>query len=261
MSDNIDVDPELTGKTEWDDILIKHGIKEAPQKQLTEDELTSAIAEAKQLADYEEPHRHLKDKNLDELDELEDDEDERLLESYRQQRLQQLKQHQQAAKYGQLIHVGEADYKTEVTEGSKNQATVIVLLFVFSQPESQLMITLLNQVAAKHPTVKFVRVEAEKAIPGYPQSSCPTILVYRDTHIMKQYVGISEFGGQKSNAQCIEYVLGKDQVLHDVDVSGREDPRLKILGRTKINKPGKGGIRSNHRRSNDSDTDEDTDDD
>jgi len=267
-SDNINIDNELVGKTEWDDILMKHGIKERPAKQLTEDEITSAIAEAKQEQERDAQHNPLKNRSLDDDDvsDMEDELDERLLQEYRQQRVKQLKEQQSKSKYGTLLHITEAEYKTEVTDSSisasddassSSRAVVICILFAYSDPSSQLLLSLVERLAAKHPQQKFVKIEATKAIPNYPTSSCPTILVYRDTHIVKQYVGLDEFGGIKSNLQCVEYVLGKDGYLNNIDMDDyREDPRLKVLGRTKLNVANKSGIRS--KRNND---DDDSDDD
>ena len=66
-----------SGKTEWEDILIKHKIIAAPDVPPTDDELQLDYQQRHQLKD------ELDGKTLDELNELEDDLDETVLETYR----------------------------------------------------------------------------------------------------------------------------------------------------------------------------------
>lgn len=259
-NDNINIDNDLQGATEWDDILIKHGIKEAPTKQLTEDEITSALAEAKQQ--YIANQNKYDNKTIDELNDLsdyDDDDDRKQINYIRQQRIQQLKQQQINNKYGDIIHISEDQYKQEVTESSKNNNIVIVCLIEYSNPNSQLFLKHLTTVARKYRTIKFIRIEAQKAIPSFPQSQCPTLLIYKNTNIIQQYVGLNEFGGQnKINDNTVEQALGKagylGQQFHD------EHNDNSIFKSTKMNNNSKGKAMSALSSDEDDDIDSDSDD-
>lgn len=56
---------------------------------------------------------------------------------------------------------------------------------------------------------KFVRVKATDAIPNYPDSKCPTLLVYRDGKVLQQHVGLDVFSGQKTDVDDLEWALSK----------------------------------------------------
>lgn len=132
---------------------------------------------------------------MDELEQLEDDLAEDTLEFYRlvsfnpvlkfsddlmisQRRLAEMKAKQAADKFGNFQLIGQADYKREVTEAK--DVYVVLLLFMFSQPDCQLMQQNLAQLSAKHKYVKFCRIVAQDAIPNFPERNVPTILVYKD---------------------------------------------------------------------------------
>lgn len=257
--DNINIDHELRGQTEWDDILIKHGIKSAPERVITEDELTSAVAELHHEVTNNNKQYKYQNKSLSELDELDNDTDNKLINEYRSKRIAELKSQQHSNRYGELYHVGEADYKEEVS-GASTECTVIVCLFEFSNPSCQILLPQLDKLAKKYRSIKFVRIEAQKAIPNYPSDSCPTTLIYQNTNIVKQYVGIGEFGGLKLTYNTVEYTLGNDGFLGVVYASEHKDndPRI-ALHRTHINTHttfNKNGIRSTAALSSDDSSDD-----
>ena len=67
----------MSGATEWEDALIKHGIKEAQVVQKTDDDLHEEQVEREQKHD---PHAN---KTMEQLDELEDDLEDAVLAQYR----------------------------------------------------------------------------------------------------------------------------------------------------------------------------------
>ena len=50
-------------------------------------------------------------------------------------------------------------------------------------------------IAKKFPESKFLKIVAEKAIPNYPDSNLPTLIVYKDGDPLTQIVGITSMGG------------------------------------------------------------------
>lgn len=53
----------------------------------------------------------------------------------------------------------------------------------------------LRSLAARYPTVKFLRGEASLCVPNFPDSNLPTIIVYCDGDVKAQYVGSKALGG------------------------------------------------------------------
>ena len=51
----------------------------------------------------------------------------------------------------------------------------------------------LRVLAGKFPTVKFVKSISTLCIPNYPDHNLPTIFIYRDGELKKQYIGPISF--------------------------------------------------------------------
>lgn len=60
----------------------------------------------------------------------------------------------------------------------------------------QLLLTL----SAAHVFVKFVKCKAGDALKNYPDSQCPTLLVYKGGTVLKQFIKFDSFGGPKATA-------------------------------------------------------------
>ena len=194
--------------TEWNDILRSHNI--IPPKPVDPE---PAIQEALLSAHQRAHDNRLEDATLSELHDLEDDEDEDFLASYRQKRFAELNELQSAAKFGSVLPLQKAEYEKEVTLAS-NSAFVIVALLSSGAAErknlteSRLLETrLLPSLAAKFPEVKVMVIRAELCIPNYPERNTPTLLIYKDTEIVRQVVTLGEFGGVESRVEGLEGVL------------------------------------------------------
>lgn len=91
-------------------------------------------------------------------------------------------------------------------------------------------------------------------IPLSPVSHCsnvPTLLVYYRGEVRANLVGLSQFGGQKATADCVEWVLSKQGALTtELD----EDPRKKLDG---SGRGGRGGLFGGRGGRGDSDEDDD----
>jgi hypothetical protein len=69
----------------------------------------------------------------------------------------------------------------------------------------QLILTL----SAKFVHTKFVRARATDAIPDYPDSKCPMLLVYKSGKVLRQFVGLEVFAGPKTDENDLEWALSK----------------------------------------------------
>jgi hypothetical protein len=207
---------KMSGATEWDDALIKHGIKEAQVVQATDDDLHQEGV-ARHLAS--DPHAN---KSLAELDTLEDELEDNVIAHYRARRIEQMKAKAKLEIYGQVYHIREQDFIQEVSQAPAD-TYVVLHLFAATEPECQILDKFMGQVAAKHRAVKFCKIRAQEAIHNFPSHKCPTILIYKNTHIIKQIEKLGAFGGSKISALTIEWVLAQPVTIRpagsDADVT------------------------------------------
>ncbi|KYQ94267.1 phosducin-like protein [Tieghemostelium lacteum] len=243
----------MSGKTEWDDLQIKLGNMKAPPKQLTEDELFDLIQEAAQYSAQQEKKEKLENASLEDLKEMEDDEDEKVLEELRKKRIAQMKLDKERNKFGELYHISEPEYKSQVTE--TKDVHVVVHLFKNGIPQCQLLNQHLDLLAKKFKATKFVKIRSEEAIHNYPDRNLPTILVYKNGDIVGQLITLQLTGGDSTTAKDIEWHLSKMGVV-DTDLT--ENP--KITQQTKKAKSTSARSFSNARVDSDDDySDEDSD--
>ncbi|KAK6872860.1 Phosducin-like protein 2 [Candida tropicalis] len=208
----VQVDPNED--TEWNDILRSHGIiPERPPSPTAE--LEAALEEAI----VKQHDNRLENKDLDELDELEDEEDEDFLNHYKQKRMAELKKISEKKKFGHVLPINKKEYEDEVTKGS-NDTFVLVHLSLQSSLQSRLLGSILSTLATKFPEIKICDIPAQRCIENYPESNCPTLIIYHNGNVVKQYITLTQLGGNATTLKDIE------QVLVDVDAVGFNDKRL-----------------------------------
>ncbi|KAK4250893.1 thioredoxin-like protein [Corynascus novoguineensis] len=205
--------------TEWNEILRKHGV--IPEKPPSPTPLIEeAILEARRLAH----ENRLEGKDLSDLSDLEDEEDEAFLEQYRQKRMQELSALQQKSVHGSVYPISKPDYAREVTEASQNGPVLVNLSSPQgSNVESRVLSNLWRQAAQEYGDVKFCEMRADKAIEGYPERNCPTILVYDKGDIVKQIVTLATVGGVRMS------MLDLDKIL--VEVGAVKDSDMRVIKR------------------------------
>lgn len=195
----VEVNP--TEDTEWNDILRAHGIIPERPKSPTE-ELERLLEEQVQ----KQHENRLEHKTLDELDALEDDEDEEFLEEYKKKRFEQLQQLQKKSKFGSVLPITKPEYEEEVTNASED-CFVFVHMSLQLAVQSRLLSLIMVSLAGKFPEIKFVDIPANRCVENYPDSNCPTIMVYHKKNIVKQFVTLTQLGGSDCKTADIENVL------------------------------------------------------
>ncbi|KAI9655724.1 MAG: hypothetical protein M1821_005159 [Bathelium mastoideum] len=192
------------------DILRKHGV--IPEKPPSPTPvIEEALLEAKRLAH----ENRLEGKDLEELAELEDEEDDGFLNEYRQKRLTELKTISSASVHNQVYPLQKPDYAREVTEASRS--SFVLVLLISSQGtnvESQLLIEVWRELAARFGDIKFCQIRADMCIEGYPEKNTPTVLIYRDGDIKKQIVTLRELQGIQTSTKDMERVLVSVGAIH-----------------------------------------------
>jgi len=211
------------GKTEWDDALIKHGIKEAPPLLPTEDETQLENLEIYQKMDK------LDRKNMDDLDELEDDLEEDVLKKYRERRIAEMKANAEKAKFGLVYHISEKQFVKEVTEAAAAAGVFVVCHLYNGKDECELVNSLRDQLAPKFRAVKFVKIASRECIHNYPDEKCPTLLIYTKGDIHEQIIGITRFGGSSMSLKSFEWGLAALGVLKtELEENPLTKQRMKI---------------------------------
>jgi hypothetical protein len=105
-----------------------------------------------------------------------------------------------ANKYGSVPQLAENEFVAEVSKASAD-TVVVVLLFVHSKPECQLLQSLIGRVAGKFRAVKFVKMLAGQCIRNYPDAKTPTIIVYKNGNVVHTEVGLNAYGGLKATPE------------------------------------------------------------
>lgn len=204
-------------ETEWDAKLRQMGIKAGPepQKKGLGPWKSAEEEEAKEKAEK------LGEASLDELNELEDDEDEAVLQKYRAARLAELKAQAMARAAG-VQEISKDQWKEHVTETAMERK-VVVLLFKPGEEWSGLLEQRLATVAGRFPNTKFVKIVYNAAIPNYPESQVPTLLIYDREEPIRKIVGVQAYGGgSKMTADDVEWTL---HVMGAVKSKMEENPR------------------------------------
>ena len=136
--------------------------------------------------------KDMEDMTLDELDELEDEEEERILEQYRRARMAEIRALQAKSNYGDVREISAEDYVQQVNKAGDG---VWVVLHLWKQgiPLCALMNQYLVNMAAKFPTVKFLRSISTTCIPNYPDNNLPTIFVYFEGEMKASLAGPQHF--------------------------------------------------------------------
>ncbi|GEQ69758.1 hypothetical protein JCM33374_g3432 [Metschnikowia sp. JCM 33374] len=208
----VEVDP--TEDTEWNDILRSHGIIPERPKSPTE-ELEQALEDAVRR----QHENRLENKTVAELDELEDEEDEDFLQEYKLKRFQEIQSLQSSAKFGAVQHITKPEYEEEVTNASEDHH-VFVHMALQSEVQSRLLGSLTIALARKFPEIKFCEIPANRCVENYPESNCPTIIVYHKKNIVKQYVTLTQLGGSDCKISDLE------KLLVDINAVKASDERL-----------------------------------
>ncbi|EDW40167.1 GL25063 [Drosophila persimilis] len=217
--------------TEWNDVLRAKGIIGPKQKEaeITEDQIQALMDEAIQRR-TNLPHsegqrdKKINDMSLDELDELEDSEDEAVLEQYRQKRIAEMRATSEKARFGSVREISGQDYISEVTKAGEG-IWVVLHLYANGVPLCALIHHHMKQLAVRFPHTKFLRSVATTCIPNFPEKNLPTIFIYHQGAMRKQFIGPLELRGDKLTVEELEFMLGQ---VGAVSTEITEDPKPQI---------------------------------
>ncbi|XP_042885025.1 phosducin-like protein 3 [Penaeus japonicus] len=205
--------------TEWNDILRKKGILPPKEPEVTEEALTEMLEQT--IAEKQSAEGRLGKLSLDELDELEDDEDEAILLEFRRRRIEELKAQVEANKFGEVLEISAQDYVEKVNNAGSG---IWVILHLYKQgiPLCALINQYLTKLAVKYPQLKVLKSISTTCIPNYPDRNLPTIFVYYEGQMKRQFIGSGEFGGEKLKYDTLEWMISRTGAFK-TDIE--QDPR------------------------------------
>ncbi|KAJ4834304.1 hypothetical protein Tsubulata_034317 [Turnera subulata] len=155
------------------------------------------------------------EKTEEELEELEDDlDDDRFLEEYRKKRLAELREEAKVVRFGSVIPISGSDFVREVSQAPPD-VWVVVILYKDGYPECGVLMRCLEELATKYPATKFVKIISTDCIPNYPDHNLPTLLVYNNSAVKANYVGLRSFGRRCTPEGVALVLCQSDPVLND----------------------------------------------
>lgn len=220
--------------TQWEDIHSRHKtegygyvkeIKKAARAVRLQDWTSAAAAS---LETDSRARAEGSDDSSDDSDfEADDTEDRKFMEMYRKKRMLEMKAKRLREAYGDVYQLSRADYEKEMVEGSKDK-WVVLHLYQDSVVECRLLAEHLRTVANRKKDVKFLKIVATDCIENYPDRNCPTLIVYHEGKMQKQFLGLADFGGKKMVANDLEFVLAQFGVCEtDIETNPRITETIK----------------------------------
>ncbi|KAI7986555.1 hypothetical protein LOK49_LG14G01001 [Camellia lanceoleosa] len=213
--------------TQWDDIQRKLGNLPPKPPAFKPPSFTPAEDEDSKHKDK----AWIDDRTEEQLEDLEDDpdlDDDRFLQEYRKKRLGELRQAAKVQRYGSVVPISGSDFVREVSQAPPD-VWVVVILYKDGYPECGLLLQCLEQLATKYPATKFVKIISTDCIPNYPDCNLPTLLVYNNSAVKANYVGLHNFGRRCTPEGVALVLCQSDPVLNDGQSGSEPSSREAVL--------------------------------
>jgi len=189
--------------SEWEDAHVRLGNYLPRPKEVTTEELE------KLAIDVIDKYDPLDSKSLSQLKELEDDEDEDVIRAYEAKRMQELKDYSMMYKYGKLIELRKQDYVQEVNRAPKDVFVVLFLYQTYSK-QSNILEKILEVLAVKFPTVKFLKIVATNCVQNFKDEDVPGLLIYQNEKLFKSLIPAHNFlGGKGMNWKSKLFIINQ----------------------------------------------------
>jgi len=102
----------------------------------------------------------------------------------------------------------------------------VITLYQNYIAESVRLVEILDQVAKRHPFVKFIKMVATKCIENYMDIDVPGVLFYKNGDLVDKIIPAAPvFGGKLMNIDTVEFVLAMKKVI---EAEFEEDPRERL---------------------------------
>lgn len=128
------------------------------------------------------------------------------------------------AKFGSVREISGQDYVNEVNKAGDG---IYVVLHLYKQgiPLCNVINQHIGVLAAKFPATKFLKSIASTCIPNFPEKNLPSVFIYYEGGMKRQFVGPIELRGPNLSCDELEYIIGmSDAIPSEI----REDPRRTV---------------------------------
>lgn len=210
--------------TEWDDALMKRGIRTHEQAMIAKGASPAEASRLTQLKEGTDTNRETEwdtgKQSPDEGDESDDEDflDDDFLVQYRQQRLHELQSEQSAktkkgTNFGAVIPISRSEWTREVNEASQENGGiwVIVCLTTSDTERTGAVEHAVRELAFVCTKLKFVSIPSHHAIPNWPESNLPSLFLYRNGTMQHELLRLP----QNTNKDDLEEHLKQLGVLDD----------------------------------------------
>ncbi|KAF1002884.1 hypothetical protein AG4045_011041, partial [Apium graveolens] len=92
---------------------------------------------------------------------------------------------------------------------------VVVILYKDGYAECGVLMACLEELAAKYPVTKFVKIISTDCIPNYHDRNLPTLLVFNSGAVKANYVGMHNFGRRCIPEGVALVLCQSDHILND----------------------------------------------
>ena len=172
--------------SEWEDAHVKLGnyeerVKETPQSEIMKKE----IEKAEQI----DP---LSNKTTEELKELEDDYEDDFLSQYMEKRKKELQEESKKPQFGSVLEISKETYIREVNNAPEDVIVVVHLYQDYNQNSVKIN-ELLNYIAKKYPSNKFVRSIATKCVENFPDARVPAFIIYKNGQLIRNLINVDYY--------------------------------------------------------------------
>jgi hypothetical protein len=157
-----------------------------------------------------------------------DNDDDESLSKLRERRLAELKEQQARAKFGTGVLLIDKDEWQRQVVGVSKEAWVVVHLYLASNPFCDAIYTALNVLSTQQPTVHFVQIKAEFAMPPSKFHLLPSLFCYSNGTLAKRLIGKEITANGAPTAPALEWMLAELGVL-ETDLE--EAPPASSFGR------------------------------
>lgn len=77
-----------------------------------------------------------------------------------------------------------------------------------------------REVAAKHPTVRFIQLRGDAAMKDFDPVMCPAINIYRGKELFKSLFKVTDDLGELFTAEDLEWLLANNETFEDRTLIG-----------------------------------------
>lgn len=192
--------------TEWADIHRKLGNYVPLPPKVSQEELTNQAIAAAEAIDP------LESKSVEQLQALEEDDmDSAAIKAWEEKRLREMREQAKKRVFRHVYEISKQDYVREVNEAGPG---VYVLLHMYQDyiPACRAINAAFEELCERFPTYKFVKIQATRCVENFRDRDCPTLLIYKEGVLVKQFAACSGLFGAKITADAVEWKLAEEGV-------------------------------------------------